>query len=64
MEKTRSLLEEDIVESPDLTPNAGKIAVMSGPGLGFSLNEDAVGRAAEAYSRKNGLAPITTERKR
>ena len=50
------LLEEDIVESPDLTPNAGKIAVMSGPGLGFSLNEDAVGRAAEAYSRKNGLA--------
>ena len=50
------LLEEDIVESPDLTPNAGKITVMSGPGLGFSLNEDAVGRAAEAYSRKNGLA--------
>jgi len=50
------LLEEDIVESPDLTPNAGKIAVMSGPGLGFSLNEDAVGRAAEAYSKKNGLA--------
>ena len=50
------LLEEDIVESPDLTPNAGKITVMSGPGLGFSLNEDAVGRAAEAYSRKNSLA--------
>ncbi|WP_171181081.1 mandelate racemase/muconate lactonizing enzyme family protein [Ruegeria sp. HKCCD8929] len=50
------LLEEDIVENPDLTPNGGKIAVMSGPGLGFSLNEDAVGRAAEAYSKKNGMA--------
>jgi muconate cycloisomerase len=47
------LLQEDIVESPDLTPDAGKIAVMSGPGLGFSLNKDAVARAAEAYSNKN-----------
>ena len=50
------LLEEDVVENPDLTPNGGKIAVMSGPGLGFALNEDAVCRAAEAYSKKNGLA--------
>jgi L-alanine-DL-glutamate epimerase-like enolase superfamily enzyme len=49
------LLQEDIVESPDLTPNAGKIPVMSAPGLGFPLNEDAVGRAAEAYGKKNGL---------
>ena len=49
------LLQEDIVESPDLTPNAGKIPVMSAPGLGFTLNEDAVGRAAEAYGKKNGL---------
>lgn len=49
------LLQEDIVESPDLTPNAGKISVMPGPGLGFSLNEDAVARAAEAFSNKNYL---------
>ena len=49
------LLQEDIVESPDLTPDAGKISVMSGPGLGFSLNKDAVARAAEAYSNKNYL---------
>jgi hypothetical protein len=28
---------------------------MSGPGLGFSLNKDAVARAAEAYSNKNYL---------
>ena len=49
------LLQEDIVESPDLTPNAGKIPVMSTPGLGFTLNMDAVGRAAEAYAKKNAL---------
>jgi L-alanine-DL-glutamate epimerase-like enolase superfamily enzyme len=49
------LLQEDIVESPDLAPNVGKIPVMSAPGLGFTLNEDAVGRAAEAYDKKNGL---------
>ena len=46
------LLEEDIVETPDLTPKAGKIPVMSGPGLGFTLNEDAVSRASEAYSTR------------
>lgn len=49
------LLAEDIVESPDLTPKAGKIPVMSEPGLGFTLNEDAVGRAAEAYAGQKGL---------
>ena len=46
------LLEEDIVETPDLTPKAGKIPVMSGPGLGFTLNEDAISRASEAYSTR------------
>ena len=49
------LLEEDIVETPDLTPRAGKISVMNKPGLGFILNEDAVNRAAEAYNKKKGL---------
>ncbi len=49
------LLEEDIVEAPDLTPKAGRIPVMSGPGLGFTLNEDAVSRAAEAYDKQRGL---------
>ena len=47
------LLEEDIVESPDLTPNAGKISVMPEPGLGFTLNKDAVGRAADAYNNQD-----------
>ena len=45
------LLEEDIVETPDLIPRAGKISVMDNPGLGFILNEDAVGRASEAYHK-------------
>jgi L-alanine-DL-glutamate epimerase-like enolase superfamily enzyme len=40
------------VESPDLTPSSGKVSVMSAPGLGFTLNQDAVGRAAEAYDKK------------
>ena len=49
------LLEEDIVETPDLTPRAGKISVMDKPGLGFTLNVDAVCRAEEAYNKKKGL---------
>ena len=49
------LLEEDIVETPDLTPRAGKILVTDKPGLGFTLNEDAVCRAEEAYNKKKGL---------
>lgn len=52
------LLEEDIVESPDLKPIAGKISVMSGPGLGFILNEDAVARSAEAYDKTKSSQTI------
>ena len=47
------LLEEDIVENPDLNPKSGKIPVMTSPGLGFILNEDAVGRAMEAFGKQN-----------
>ncbi|MDG2356167.1 MAG: mandelate racemase/muconate lactonizing enzyme family protein [Paracoccaceae bacterium] len=43
------LLEEDLVLKPDLRPNSGKIKVLTGPGLGFELNEDAVKRATDAY---------------
>jgi muconate cycloisomerase len=49
------LLQEDIVENPDLTPKNGKIQVISGHGFGFSLNEDAVARAAEEYRKTNYL---------
>ena len=48
-------VKEDIVETPDLTPRAGKILVTDKPGLGFTLNEDAVCRAEEAYNKKKGL---------
>ncbi len=43
------LLEWDIVESPDLVLNNGKLPVLNGPGLGFTLDEDAVGQARENY---------------
>ena len=43
------LLAWDIVESPDLTPRAGQLPVLDGPGLGFELDHDAVDRAAQAW---------------
>ncbi len=46
------LLQEDLVQSPDLTPIAGALAVSDRPGLGFELDLDAVGRAAEAYRKQ------------
>jgi muconate cycloisomerase len=45
------LLAEDIVASPNLTPVNGALPISGKPGLGFELNRDAVGRAAEAYRR-------------
>jgi muconate cycloisomerase len=43
------LLAEDIICDPQLTLRGGQLPVVSGPGLGFELNWDAVGRAEEAY---------------
>jgi muconate cycloisomerase len=45
------LLAEDIVASPSLTPERGALPISDKPGLGFELDRDAVGRAAEAYRR-------------
>lgn len=45
------LLEEDIIESPNLVPTNGFLPVTKEPGLGFELNRDAVGRAAEVYRK-------------
>ncbi len=45
------LLAEDIVGSPDLRPVNGGLPISTGPGLGFELNRDAVGRAAEAFRK-------------
>jgi L-alanine-DL-glutamate epimerase-like enolase superfamily enzyme len=45
------LLAEDIVASPNLTPECGALPISDKPGLGFELDRDAVGRATEAYRR-------------
>jgi L-alanine-DL-glutamate epimerase-like enolase superfamily enzyme len=46
------LLVEDLVSAPDLTPQQGKLGVYDKPGIGLTINWDAIGRAAEFY-RKN-----------
>ena len=43
------LLAADIIESPDLSLREGRLPVLTGPGLGFTLDHDAVARAAEAH---------------
>ena len=43
------LLEWDIVKSPDLQLRAGRLPVLTAPGLGFVLDEDAVGEARENH---------------
>ena len=48
------LLTEDIVASPDLTPLAGRLGIIDGPGLGFELDRDAVARAAERWRARSG----------
>jgi len=45
------LLIEDIVSTPNLTLERGALPVLPGPGLGFELDWDAIGRAEEAYRR-------------
>jgi len=45
------LLREDIVESPSLTPIKGRLALAGNPGLGVSLDQDAIARAAELFTR-------------
>ena len=50
------LLREDIVESPGLTPLRGRLALEGRPGLGFTLNADAVARAAELFDRHEAQA--------
>ena len=45
------LLVEDLVSAPDLTPQHGKLSPPERPGLGLTLDRDAIGRAAERYRR-------------
>jgi L-alanine-DL-glutamate epimerase-like enolase superfamily enzyme len=45
------LLSEDIISKPNLTLKQGALPVLPGPGLGFELDWDAIGRAEEAHRR-------------
>lgn len=47
-------LQWDIVKSPDLALKDGKLPVLAGPGLGFVLDDDAVARASELYTKSLG----------
>lgn len=41
----------DIIQSPDLTLDAGRLPVLTGPGLGFELDWDAVERAKALHAK-------------
>ena len=44
-------LNEDIIVKPDLILKEGKLPALTGPGLGFELDWDAVGRAADLHKK-------------
>ena len=46
-------LEWDIVKSPDLSLQNGKLPVLNGPGLGFELDWDAVNQASDLHSKRS-----------
>ena len=46
------LLAWDIITSPYLELRAGVLPVLSGPGLGFNLDWDAVGKAGELFQQQ------------
>lgn len=45
------LLEDNIVADPPLAPVRGRLALPARPGLGFTLDRDAVARAAERFAK-------------
>ncbi len=47
------LLAEDIVAAPSLTPMDARLPALTGAGLGFELDRDAVARAAERYRARS-----------
>ena len=46
-------LEWDIVKSPDLSLQNGRLPVLNGPGLGFELDWDAVNQASDLHSKRS-----------
>jgi hypothetical protein len=55
---------EDIIERSVLTMNAGRLPVLSGPGLVFELNLEAVQRAREAHRRMNESSKLDNDGRR
>jgi muconate cycloisomerase len=45
------LLEENIIDAPDVSPVKGVLSLPAKPGLGFDLNRDAVARAHERFRK-------------
>ena len=45
-------LEWDIVKSPDLSLQNGRLPVLKGPGLGFELDWDAISQASDLYNKQ------------
>jgi len=45
-------LEWDIVISPDLSLQNGRLPVLKGPGLGFELDWDAISQASDLYHKQ------------
>jgi muconate cycloisomerase len=45
-------LEWDIVKSPDLSLQNGKLPVLKGPGLGFELDWDAISQASDLHNKR------------
>jgi muconate cycloisomerase len=45
-------LKWDIVKSPDLCLQNGRLPVLKGPGLGFELDWDAISQASELYNKQ------------
>lgn len=44
------LLQENILEGPEITPRKGRLALTGAPGLGLRLDHDVVARAAKRFS--------------
>lgn len=47
-------LDWDILQSPDLSLTNGRLALINGPGLGFTLDKDAVAEARTLWQKTHG----------
>jgi len=45
------LLQDNLLESPNITPTKGQLALSGGAGLGLQLDHDVVARASERFQR-------------